>query len=237
MRINKFLASCGIASRRKAEEFIKEGLVKVNDVTIFDLSTDIKDSDIVKLNGVIISLSGEKVYYMLNKPKGYVSSVSDEHNRKTVMDLIKDDSKRLFPVGRLDYESEGMIILTNDGDLAYKLTHPSNKIEKTYIVKIEGKILESELAVLRAGVVVDGERYNPCKAEVLEYDGKLSRIEIVLSEGKNREIRKIFDAIGKTIVFLKRVMIGSLRLGGVTRGTYRPLNETEVQMLLKNKNN
>lgn len=237
MRINKFLASCGVASRRKAEEFIKEGMVKVNDVVVSNLSTDIKDSDIVKLNGVIIKLTEQKVYYMLNKPKGYVSSVSDEHNRKTVIDLINDDSKRLFPVGRLDYDSEGMIILTNDGDLAFKLTHPSNKIEKTYIVKIEGKMLESELAVLRAGVVVEGERYSPCKVEVLEYNGKLSRLEVVLSEGKNREIRKMFDAIGKTIVFLKRVMIGSLRLGGVTRGTYRPLKEAEVEMLLKNKNN
>lgn len=234
MRINKYLAQCGVASRRKAEEYIKEGLVKVNDVVVTDLATNIEDNDEVKLNNLIISVQQEKVYYMLNKPKGYVCSANDEHGRKTVMDLMGDISKRIFPVGRLDYDSEGMLILTNDGDLAFQLTHPSRVVNKTYIVKIEGPILESELAVLRAGVVIDGERLAECKARLMSFEKGLSKIEMIIHEGKNRQIRKSFEAIGKNVVFLKRVAVGKLHLGGLTRGTYRALSEKEVSLLLAN---
>ena len=240
MRINKYLALCGVASRRKVEDFIKNGLVKVNGTVITNLATDIDVvHDVVLVSGQKVTLPDDYVYYMLNKPKGYVTSMSDEAGRKTVMDLISDKNHRIYPVGRLDYDSEGMLILTNDGDLAYKLTHPSNYIEKKYIVKIEGTMVESELAVIRAGVVVDGEKYSKCSAKVLASQDKITRLEVIIHEGKNREIRKMFEAIGKNVIFLKRVQIGQLKLGGLSRGEYRKLQPHEVDMLLvsnKSKN-
>ncbi|MDR0850443.1 MAG: rRNA pseudouridine synthase [Christensenellaceae bacterium] len=232
MRINKFLASCGVSSRRKAEEFIKLGKVTLNGKVITDLATIVDETkDTVSLNGEILKLPEQFEYYMLNKPKGYVCTVADEHGRKTVMDLIKIKT-RVFPVGRLDYDSEGMLILTNDGELTYKLTHPSNEVEKKYMVKIEGTISESEMAVLRAGVVIDGEKFSRCRAKVTKVKNNLTKLEMVLHEGKNREIRRMMEAIGKTVVLLNRVQIGKLKLGGISRGEYRALKPWEVEMLL-----
>lgn len=233
MRINKYLALCGVASRRKAEEFILDGLVKVNGQVVKDLSTDIKENkDVVMVSGQVIKPAEKLVYYMLNKPKGYVTSMSDEKNRKSVVDLILNIDKRVFPVGRLDYDSEGLLFLTNDGDLTYKLTHPKYNITKKYIVKIEGETKESELAVLRAGVVVDGVRYSPCKAELLNFVNNISRIEIILTEGKNREIRRMFEAIGREVIFLKRIEMAGIKLGGLMRGEIRELKQYEVEHLL-----
>ena len=233
MRINKYLALCGVASRRKVEEFVVNGLVKVNGQVVTNLATDINiKTDIVVVSGQKVTLPEDYVYYMLNKPKGYVCSLSDEAGRKTVVDLVKDAKHRIFPVGRLDYDSEGMLILTNDGDIAYKLTHPSSHVDKKYIVKIEGTMVESELAVLRAGVVVDGERYSKCSVKVLSTQEKITRLEVIIHEGKNRQIRKMFEAIGKNVIFLKRVQIGMLKLGGLSRGEYRSLKPHEVDMLL-----
>lgn len=232
MRINKYLALCGVSSRRKVEEFIKKGFVKVNDEVVTNLATDINvEHDKVWVSGEQVSLPEDYVYYMLNKPKGYVCSLNDEVGRKTVIDLIHDTKHRVFPVGRLDYDSEGLLIITNDGDLAYKLTHPSNHVDKKYIVKIEGTMVESELAVLRAGVV-DGDRYGKCGVTLLSTQDKITRLEVVIHEGKNRQIRKMFDAIGKNVIFLKRVAVGKLKLGGLQRGEYRKLKPNEVDMLL-----
>ncbi len=233
MRINKYLALCGVASRRKVEDFIVNGQVKVNDKLVTNLATDIDiKNDIVTVSGERVKLTEEYVYYMLNKPKGYVCSAEDNRGRKTVLDIVKDPNHRIFPVGRLDYDSEGMLILTNDGDLTQRLTHPSNEIEKKYIVKIEGNMVESELAVLRAGVVVDGERFGKCGVVLTNTDGKISRLEVTLKEGKNREIRRMFEAIGKNVIFLKRVSIGMLKLGGLSRGEYRALKPYEIDLLL-----
>lgn len=233
MRINKYLALCGVASRRKVEEFIINEQVKVNNKIVTNLATDIDiKNDIVTVSGERVKLTEEYVYYMLNKPKGYVCSADDDRGRKTVLDIVKDYSHRIFPVGRLDYDSEGMLILTNDGDLTQRLTHPSNEVEKKYIVKVEGSIVESELAVLRAGVVIDGERFGKCNVTLTNTDGKISRLEVTLKEGKNREIRRMFDAIGKNVIFLKRVSIGCLKLGGLSRGEYRQLKPYEVDLLL-----
>ena len=238
MRINKYLALCGVASRRKVEDFIIKGQVKVNDQVVTDLSTDIDiKNDIVLVSGQKVTIAEDYVYYMLNKPKGYVCSVSDERGRKTVLDLVVDPKHRIFPVGRLDYHSEGMLILTNDGDIANRLTHPSNEVEKKYIVKIEGTMVESELAVLRAGVVIDGERFGKCNVTLTNTDGKISRLEVVLHEGRNREIRRMFEAIGKNVIFLKRVSIGMLKLGGLARGEYRALKPHEIDLLLAKKDN
>ena len=232
MRINKYIASCGVASRRKAEEFIKEGIVKVNDKVITDLSFNVDEKkDIVFLNGQKISINSDLVYFMLNKPKGYITTMSDEKDRKSIQDLTSNLDKRVFPVGRLDYESEGLIFLTNDGDLTYRLTHPKFGIQKKYIVKVEGEMKESELAVLRAGVVVDGVRYGKCKVELLSFTDNISRIQIVLTEGKNREIRKMFEAINREVIFLKRIEMAGIKLGGLKRGEMRKLTPYEVDWL------
>ena len=231
MRINKYLASCGVASRRKSEEFITTGQVKVNGKVVTELQYDVNEKrDKVELNGELLRFSQCFEYYMLNKPKGYVCTSKDEHDRKIVIDLIKTNA-RIFSVGRLDYNSEGLLILTNDGDLNYKLTHPSNEIPKTYIVKIKGSISEGEKAVLRKGIVVKGERYSGCKLKELEKDNETTRLEIIIHEGKNHEIRNMFEFIGKEIVMLKRVKIGDLKLGGLNRGEYRKLKDYEIEYL------
>ena len=231
MRINKYLACCGVSSRRKAEQFVLDGLVTVNNVVCKNLSTEIKENDIVKINNQEIKPTEEFVYYILNKPKGYVTTMSDDRNRKSIIDLTSSIDKRIFPVGRLDYDSEGLIILTNDGDLTFKLTHPKFEIEKKYIVKVEGKIKESELAVLRAGVVIDGVRYKKCKVEILTTEQDRTKLEVILTEGKNREIRKMFEAIGKDILLLKRVEMAGIKLGGLKRGEMRKLKSFEIDYL------
>jgi len=231
MRINKYLSSSGLCSRRKAEEYVLEGRVSVNNKVINDLSTQINDGDVVKLNNQVISIEEQMVYYMLNKPKGYITSMSDDRDRKSISNLTSDLPYRVYPVGRLDYESEGLLFLTNDGDLTYKLTHPKFNVAKKYVVKVEGDLKESELAVLRAGVVIDKVRYAKCKVEKVSFAQNISKVEVTLFEGKNREIRKMFDAIGKNVVFLKRTEMAGIKLGGLKRGELRPLKDYEVSYL------
>lgn len=231
MRINKYLAECGVCSRRKADELIAEGRVSVNRKLVKELGADVDENkDVVYLDGKKIVRPTHFDYLMLYKPKGCVTTASDELGRKTVFDYIGTD-KRLFPVGRLDYDSEGLLLLTNDGDLAYKLTHPSSEIPKTYIVKIEGEIEESDLAALRKGVTVNGVKYGRSKVKLIGFENGLSRLEVVIFEGKNREIRRMFEAVEKNVVFLKRVAIGDLRLGGLPRGGSRALNDAEIDYL------
>lgn len=265
MRINKYLAECGICSRRKADELVQQGRVSVNKKVIRELGFDIDEKkDVVFVDGKKVVLVTHYDYYIFNKPKGVVTTVDDskdnksgrkingeeldkeaisqkiEENskkapRKTIMDFLGDDikAKRLYPVGRLDYDSEGLIILTNDGNLTYKLTHPSFEIPKTYIVKIKGSIQESDLAILRKGVTVDGVKYSHCKVKVTGEENDLTRLEVIIFEGKNREIRNMFKGVEKEVVYLKRVQIADLRLGGLSRGGYRELNEMEIAYLLK----
>jgi pseudouridine synthase len=231
MRINKYLATCGIASRRKVEQLVLDGKVAVNGTIITNLATEVDEKkDVVTLDGKTVTLAEQKVYYMLNKPKGYISAVTDSKGRKTIVELI-DTKERIFPIGRLDYDTEGLILLTNDGELAHKLMHPSHEVEKTYIAKVKGNLLESELAVLRAGVVIDGVRTQKARVKKLSYENGVSRIEITIHEGRNRQIRKMFEVIGKEVLFLKRVAIGELRLGGLSRKTYRELKPFEVEYL------
>ena len=232
MRINKYLALCGVASRRKSEEYIKDGKVSVNGKILTDLSYKVNiKSDTVCLNGEKLSLPQNYVYYKLNKPKGYMCTASDDRNRKTIYDLVKSPV-RLFSIGRLDYDTEGLIILTNDGDIAQKISHPSHETEKEYIVKIEGLIKESELAVLRAGVIENGVRMPSAKVEMLDIKDGNSRVSVTIHEGQNRQIRRMFDCIGKTIIMLKRVRIGNIKLGGLKRGEYKPLKQYELLDLL-----
>lgn len=231
MRINKYIASSGVCSRRKAEELVLAGDVVVNGEVITSLSFDVGEQDRVFVKNVEIKIMDKKEYIMLHKPKGYICACRDDKGRRTVMDLLPESLKHLKPVGRLDYDSEGLLLLTNDGELAFALTHPSHEVPKKYVVRIEGQIKEGELAVIRKGVVIDGERLSPCKAVPILFDGKDTKIEVTIKEGKNRQIRKMFEAIGKIVVFLKRVSIGELELGSVSRGSYRELSLAEIEYL------
>ncbi len=233
MRINRYIASSGLCSRRGAEEYITSGKVKVNGKTVKDLATEInEDNDTVTVNGQKIVPVGRNTYIMFHKPKGCVCTVKDDKGRKTVMDYLPDfENKRVYPIGRLDYDTEGILLLTNDGDLANLLTQPSSEVPKTYSVKIEGSITESELATMRNGMTIDGIKLKKCKLSVKETDEKFTKMEITIYEGKNRQIHRMFETMGKTVVFLKRIKIGDLRLGGLTRGTYRYLTDKEVAHL------
>ncbi len=236
MRINKFLAEQGVASRRGADTIIEEGRVRINGRAA-KAGDDVDLSDVVELDGKILSHKVKYEYYLLNKPKGCVCTVRDENvkeARKTVMDLLPNGVGRVFPVGRLDYDTEGMLLLTNDGDLAYRLTAPQSEIPKTYLVRIGGTISPAELNRLRAGVEIEkGVVTKKCKITVVETDKAYTKLHIVLTEGKNREIRKMFEAVGKEVKFLKRIKIGELTLSGLDRGEVRRLSPEEV-FYLKN---
>ncbi len=232
MRINKFIAESGVASRRKADELILDGKVKVNG-RICEPGYDVDVSnDHVVVNGKTVNLVKTFEYYIINKPKGYITSVSDEKGRKTVMDLLPANLTRLFPVGRLDYDTEGLLILTNDGELTYKLTHPKNEIPKTYLVKTEKPVTEKDLATLRGGVVIDGIRTKKCNVRLIETNKNGSKLHITISEGRNRQIRKMFEAVNNNVDFLKRIKIGELKLTGLNRGEYRKLRTEEINYLI-----
>ena len=233
MRINKYISSSGLCSRRAAEEYIKNGQVKVNGKTTTDLATDIdENNDTVTVSGQKITPVTHMIYIMFYKPKGCISTLSDEKDRKTIMDYLGDfEGKRIYPVGRLDYDTEGLLLLTNDGELSNKLTQPISEIAKTYLVKIEGDIPESDLARLRNGVTIDGIKLKRCKIKVTEKGEGFTKMEVTIYEGKNREIHKMFETVGKNVVFLKRIKIGDLKLGGLGRGAYRYLTPKEVDYL------
>lgn len=231
MRLNKFLAACGIASRRDCDKLIAEGKVCVNG-KVAVLGVDVSDSDCVTVDGRQVTLKKNE-YYLLNKPKGYLSTVSDEKGRKTVLDLMPDTVGRIYPVGRLDYDSEGLLILTTDGELAQRLTHPSNEVPKTYLVKIEGTLKESDLNPLRSGIEIEGGYVTKkCKAHIVETNKQYTKIHMTITEGKNREIRKMFAAIGREVVLLKRIKVGELTLRGLDRGSWRKLSRQEVEYLM-----
>lgn len=235
MRINKYLAQCGLSSRRNSEVFVTQGKVKINGHVVTDLATDVKDTDIVTVNGERVSIAEKHLYIMLNKPKGYVCTTSDEYGRKTVLQLLSDEyaSYRIFPVGRLDFDTEGLLLLTTDGELANRITHPHNEVPKTYVAKIEGEIAESELSKLRGGVILDGVRTKKCKAKLKDFSDGISRVEVVITEGRNRQVRRMFDSINREVVFLKRIAIGDLKLGNLYRGMSRELTDKEVEYLKK----
>ncbi len=236
MRINKFLAEQGIASRRGADEIVAEGRITVNGKPATP-GMDIGENDTVMLDGKILSHKVKYEYYILNKPKGCVCTVSDEKTerpRKTVMDLLPPGAGKVFPVGRLDYNTEGLLILTNDGELAFRLTAPRNEIPKTYVVRVEGPITPVQLNRVRAGVEIEkGVVTKKCKVNVIETDKAYTKMTVVLTEGKNREIRKMFEAVGKHVDFLKRTKLGDLTLTGLDRGACRKLTPEEV-FYLKN---
>lgn len=231
-RLNKFLAECGVASRRGADQIIACGRVKVNGKVVTELGTKVNIyNDTIMVDDIICKQNKKCVVIMFNKPKGCVTTTNDEKGRKTIYDYIDISSPRLFPIGRLDYDSEGLLLLTNDGELANKITHPSFEITKTYLVKVNGEMPEHKLAQLRKGVMVDGSLTKRSKVKLLEYSNGISRLEVTISEGRNRQVRKMFEAVEREVIFLKRVAIGELRLGGLSRGGYRYLNDFEIEYL------
>ncbi len=240
-RLQKYLAECGIASRRKCEELIKQGLVKVNGKIVTELGTKIDpEKDIVEYAGKKVQKATRKVYILLNKPIGYVTTVKDQFNRDSVIDLVKDVKERVVPVGRLDMYTSGALLLSNDGDFVNKVTHPSNEIEKTYNVTVIGKVTNEDVTNLENGVQieVDGENYTTKKAKVkilkIDEEKNLSRIQITIHEGKNREIRKMCEAIGKKVLALHRSKIANLSVKDLRLGKWRYLTQKEVDEILKN---
>jgi 23S rRNA pseudouridine2605 synthase len=228
MRINKFLADYGVASRRHADEMIQSGRVKINGETA-QLGADVQENDVVMIDDKPLVRQDKKLYYyMMNKPKGVVCTVSDDRGRKTVVDFLPQTGSRIFPVGRLDYATEGLLILTNDGDLAYRLMNPKSEVPKTYLARIEGTLTEKDLNPIRSGVELDGYLTKKCKAHIVETNKAYTKVHITITEGKNRQVRRMFEAIGKNVEFLKRIKIGQLSVGGLDRGAVRELTEEEI---------
>lgn len=221
-RLNKYIASCGICSRRKADDLILQGRVKINNEVVTNLGAQVNSNDVVKVDNKEINKEEKKVYIMLNKPKGYVTTSHDQFNRKSVLDLINEDV-RVYPIGRLDMYTEGLLLLTNDGEFSNKMMHPRNKVEKTYIVTTDTKITNKQINDLRTGVDIGGYITKPAKVRILNNN----RLEIIISEGKNRQVRRMCESVGINLLNLRRVKIGNLKLGNLQSGKYRYLTEQE----------
>ena len=234
MRLQKFIASSGVCSRRKAEELILAGKIKVNGEIVTELGKKVdSQKDEVMYESKIIKLSEDYKYVLLNKPVGYVTTVKDQFNRPTVLDLVKDCKVKLLPVGRLDMYTSGALILTNDGDFIYKITHPKNEIEKTYNATVRGIVSEEDIEKLKKGVKIEDYISGKAKVKILKIDKdqNQSRIEITIHEGKNREVRKMCEAIGKNVIALHRSKIEFLTVKNLKIGQWRFLTDNEVKML------
>lgn len=233
-RLQKVMASCGVASRRKCEEYIEQGRVKVNGKVVTELGTKVGKKDLIEVDNKAVERQ-YLVYYVLNKPTGYLTAVSDNLGRRTVMDLIDPETKktRIFPVGRLDYDTSGVLLLTNDGDLSYKLTRSAKEIEKVYQVRVNGIINQDAIAQLIKGVVIDGVKTKRATVEVVSIDKKnqSSLIMLTITEGRNRQVRKMCEAIGYEVKKLKRVSFAGIDLEGLRVGEYRMLKPHEVKKL------
>lgn len=233
-RVQKYLASCGVASRRKAEELILEGKIKVDGKVITELGTKINPTvNVVEYNGKVVKMQEEKVYVLLNKPIDYVTTVKDQFDRPIVTDLIKGVNVKLLPVGRLDMYTSGALILTNDGDFIYRITHPKHEVEKTYNATVRGIITDEQVEKLRQGVKIEDYTTKPAKVKILKIDSEknLSRIQITIHEGKNRQVRKMCEAVGKKVIALHRAKIGSIDVKDLKIGQWRYLTKKEVNSL------
>lgn len=231
-RLQKVIANLGYTSRRKAEELIIAGKVKVNGEIVKELGAKVKSTDTIEVEDVILDNNKNYEYYLLNKPREVISSVSDEHKRKTVVDLI-NTKERIYPIGRLDYDTTGAIILTNDGYLANKLMHPSSNISKKYVAKVNGLVTGYEIKQLRSGVIIDGKRTAKAKVNLKKYDKKTDKslVELVIHEGRNHQVKKMFEAINHEVIKLKREEYANLKLTNLKPGEYRHLTNKEVAIL------
>ncbi len=237
MRLQKFIAECGIASRRGAEKIIESGRVYVNGDLVDFMGCEIEpETDIVELDGRVISRESKKYYIMLNKPKNYVTTVSDDLERPTVMQLVSDIKARIYPVGRLDFDTSGLLIMTNDGDFANILTHPKHVVNKVYIARIDKPLDEAQLERLRNGIELDGIMTSPARAENIKRGQRGFEVKITIHEGRNRQVRRMLDAVGAKVMSLKRISVGSVTLGNLPEGKWRRLSDAEISKLRgKNK--
>ena len=234
-RLQKVIAQSGYTSRRKAEELIKEGKVSVNGEIVTELGTKVSGNDDIVINGIHLSKE-DKEYYLLNKPRGVISSVSDEHDRKTVIDFIKTN-KRIYPIGRLDYDTTGIILLTNDGELSNILMHPNSNVEKTYLAKLNRFFDKEDLFKLKRGVLIDGVKCIPTRVKIKNNDlnKNTSLVEITIVEGRNHIVKKVFENLGYLVDKLTRVQYGFLTLDTLKSGEYRKLSIKEVKKLYEYK--
>ncbi len=232
IRLQKYLALCGVASRRAAEKMIAEGQVTVNGVPVTEMGVKVEeDTDVVRVNGEVVRPEETRYYIAYNKPIGEVTTVSDPEGRATVMDKFRDFPARLFPVGRLDYDSEGLLLLTNDGDMMNRLLHPSREISKVYLVKVSNTISEEELSRLRRGVMIDGRLTSPARVRLVRQEAFAAVLLVSIHEGRNRQVRKMVEAIGHQVVHLRRVEFGPISLGDLPAGRWRSLTPEEIRKL------
>ena len=233
VRLQKYMADCGIASRRKSEEMIADGMVKVNGriAVIGDKVNPVSDKIVVKGRKLNAAAKQKRWYIMINKPRGYVTTMNDEMGRKCVAELVKDIPARVYPVGRLDRDSEGLRLMTNDGDFANKVTHPSKHVYKVYRVTVRPGINEEQLIKMSSGMVIDGRKTAPAEVHVLQREEGRCVLEIILREGRNRQIRKMCEQLGLEVPRLKRIAIGQVKLGGLKSGSWRELTKEEVHRL------
>ena len=230
-RLQKFLAEHGVASRRKCEDIIASGRVRVNGERINELGTKVDPMvDVVEVDGVVLGSKPENIYIALHKPKDVVTTVSDPQGRKTVLQLLQGVRERVFPVGRLDYDTQGLLLVTNDGGLSYTLTHPSHEVEKTYLAEVKGVPSPEKIALLRRGIELEDGLTAPAAVDLLE-QGEMSQVRIVIHEGRKRQVRRMFDAIGHPVINLVRVRFGPISLGELKTGSFRYLNEREIEQL------
>ena len=231
-RLQKVIANSGYCSRRHAEKLISEGKVTVNGKVVLELGTKVSKNDIVEVEGAVIDKGVEYVYYLLNKPRGVVTTSNDDKGRKTVVDLI-DTNIRIYPVGRLDYDTTGVLILTNDGEFANGLMHPSSKIDKVYIAKVDGILSGYDVKRLRQGVIIDGYKTSRCHVKIksIDKDKNTCIVEIIIHEGRNHQVKKMIESVGKRVIKLKRERYGMFTLDGLNTGEYRKLSNKEVSVM------
>ncbi len=230
-RLQKVMAHAGVASRRKSEEIIAEGRVKVNGEIVEEMGFKVDpEQDEIVVDGEVIR-EEKKRYILLNKPEGYITTVSDPEGRPTVMDLIPDLKQRLYPAGRLDYDSSGLLLMTNDGDLTYKLTHPKKEVDKKYRVLVQGKLSQEDFEKFEAGMIIDGQKTAPAKISNLNYKDEQTQFDIVIHEGRNRQVRRMVKIVGFSVISLKRIAFAFLTLKGVKEGEFRYLSDQEVDKL------
>jgi 23S rRNA pseudouridine2605 synthase len=230
-RLQKYLAACGVASRRKCDELIEAGRVSVNDVVIAEMGVRVQPGDRVAVDGKPVNPIEQKAYLAFYKPSSVVTTTSDPEGRGTVLDYFKEFNSRLYPVGRLDYETEGLLLMTNDGDWANRVTHPSFNLEKEYLVKVNGAVEDSKIKALETGVMIEGRRTWPAKVLNVRRGGMVTQMNVVIHEGRNRQVRRMLEAVGHDVVYLKRVRIGTVLLGDLKPGQWRHLSQEEIQSL------
>jgi len=233
MRLQKYLALCGVASRRTAEKMIADGRVSVDGHTVTEMGVQVEIGQDIRVDGKLVTPEPDKYYIMYHKPAGEVTTASDPEGRPTVLDKFRDFPARLYPVGRLDYDSEGLLLLTNDGDLTERMLHPSMEVDKVYLARVSNQLTPQEARRLEMGVMVDGRKTARAKVRILDFKGLYTDILVSIHEGRNRQVRKMVEQVGHQVVMLRRIRFGPLKLGDLPRGMWRELTQEELNELRK----